>query len=173
MTVQERGAGLGDIFTQNTLSAIKAVCQILGLKSPRTTRGGVRVRHEGGWSRAVPYGNQHTSLEFSSWEATAAHTHTHTHADTHTKVASSFLHMLLCERCSHHRPASGDLSPLSAYPADFLTFRSQLRHRTTPARGSQGQARNTQISPFYTEITLYCHLEEPPPPRYATFACSP
>lgn len=31
LTVQERGAGLGDIFTQNTLSAIKAVCQVLGL----------------------------------------------------------------------------------------------------------------------------------------------
>lgn len=31
MTVQERGAGLGDIFTQNTLSAIKAVCQVLAL----------------------------------------------------------------------------------------------------------------------------------------------
>lgn len=31
LTVQERGAGLGDIFTQNTLRAIKAVCQVLGL----------------------------------------------------------------------------------------------------------------------------------------------
>lgn len=31
LTVQERGAGLGDIFTQNTLSAIKAVCQVLVL----------------------------------------------------------------------------------------------------------------------------------------------
>lgn len=31
MTVQERGEGLGDIFTQNTLSAIKAVCQVLAL----------------------------------------------------------------------------------------------------------------------------------------------
>lgn len=31
LTAQERGAGLGDIFTQNTLSAIRAVCQVLGL----------------------------------------------------------------------------------------------------------------------------------------------
>lgn len=29
--MQERAAGLGDIFTQNTLSAIKAVCQVLAL----------------------------------------------------------------------------------------------------------------------------------------------
>lgn len=31
LTVQERGAGLGDIFTQNTLTAIRVMCQVLDL----------------------------------------------------------------------------------------------------------------------------------------------
>lgn len=46
MTVQERGAGLGDIFTQNTLSAIKAVCQVLALGL--CGRGGALGGRKGG-----------------------------------------------------------------------------------------------------------------------------
>lgn len=48
LTVQERGAGLGDIFTQNTLTAIKVVCQVLDLSlyGPRL-EGGERVRQRG------------------------------------------------------------------------------------------------------------------------------
>lgn len=46
MTVQERGAGLGDIFTQNTLSAIKTVCQVLALGL--CGRGGALGGRKGG-----------------------------------------------------------------------------------------------------------------------------
>lgn len=70
MTVQERGAGLGDIFTQNTLSAIKAVCQVLALGL--CGRGGAlggRKGRGGGWGGVAP------RREFSSWRATGAHTH--------------------------------------------------------------------------------------------------
>lgn len=52
LTVQERGAGLGDIFTQNTLSAIKAVCQVLGLslcgRGGGEKRGGQVLAGRGG-----------------------------------------------------------------------------------------------------------------------------
>lgn len=76
MTVQERGAGLGDIFTQNTLSAIKAVCQVLGL-SLCGREGGLERGHS-------PWRPPHQP-EFSSWEATAAHTCLH--ADAHSRVS--------------------------------------------------------------------------------------
>lgn len=98
LTVQERGAGLGDIFTQNTLSAIKAVCQVLGL-SLCGRGGGAGVRQMGGGEGEWRPPHQ---PEFSSWGATAAHTHMH--ADAHTKV-SSFLLTLLSEHCSHRHPA--------------------------------------------------------------------
>lgn len=53
LTVQERGEGLGDIFTQNTLSAIKAVCQVLGL-SLCGRGGGAGVRQRGGGEGPFP-----------------------------------------------------------------------------------------------------------------------
>lgn len=63
MTVQERGAGLGDIFTQNTLSAIKAVCQVLGLSlCGWWWEEGVRQRGAG-------EGRPSHQAEFSSWQA--------------------------------------------------------------------------------------------------------
>lgn len=51
LTAQERGAGLGDIFTQNILSAIRAVCQVLGPSLCGQGRGG-RVREGRAGSRA-------------------------------------------------------------------------------------------------------------------------
>lgn len=75
LTVQERGAGLGDIFTQNTLSAIKAVCQVLGLSL--CGQGGERGSGKRGEERG------RFSMETTSWEAAAAHTRVR--ADTHTK----------------------------------------------------------------------------------------
>lgn len=47
LTDQERGAGLGDIFTQNTLSAIKFVCQVVDLGLCGRT-GRRRARQMGG-----------------------------------------------------------------------------------------------------------------------------
>lgn len=64
LTVQERGAGLGDIFTQNTLSAIKAVCQVFRPRSLRTRWLGGRLELGGGdggwWRGAIPSGDHHT-----------------------------------------------------------------------------------------------------------------
>lgn len=58
LTVQERGAGLGDIFTQNTLSAIKAVCQVLGLSlCGHGDKGGLA---EEGWRGDIPLGDLNT-----------------------------------------------------------------------------------------------------------------
>lgn len=51
LTVQERGAGLGDIFTQNTLSAIRAVCQVLVRSLCGQTREGFR---HWGWKGLFP-----------------------------------------------------------------------------------------------------------------------
>lgn len=72
MTVQERGEGLGDIFTQNTLSAIKAVCQVLA--QGLCGRGGAL----GGRSGRVCVGEGLRRWiapceEFSSWWATGDH----------------------------------------------------------------------------------------------------
>lgn len=101
LTVQERGAGLGDIFTQNTLSAIKAVCQVLGLSL--CGRGGERGLGKGGCRGAIPHGEHHTNQSSAAGRPQQL-AHTRMHADTHTKV-SSFLYILLGEHCSHHHPA--------------------------------------------------------------------
>lgn len=126
LTVQERGAGLGDIFTQNTLTAIKVVCQVLDL-----SLCGHRVEEGGGhFSLRPPH-------QPESWEARALFAPTHTYIymllNSETKV-SSFLLTFHGKRYSYYRPCTGDLSPLSAYPADFLTFRSQLSVRGRPRR---------------------------------------
>lgn len=80
LTVQERGAGLGDIFTQNTLSAIKAVCQILRLSLCGRGKG-ERGSGKGVAKGCSPLGPPHHP-ELSSWEAAAAHTHTHASMQT-------------------------------------------------------------------------------------------
>lgn len=84
LTVQERGAGLGDIFTQNTLSAIKAVCHVLGLSLCGQGGVGRGGQAKGGEVGAVPNRNQHTTQSSAAGEASSVRTHTHMHAATHT-----------------------------------------------------------------------------------------
>lgn len=81
MTVQERGAGLGDIFTQNTLSAIKALCQVLalGLCGRGGALGGRKERGSGGWRGArspqrVQQLEGHRSSRFSVQMLLSLHT---------------------------------------------------------------------------------------------------
>lgn len=62
LTVQERGARLGDIFTQNTLTAIKIVCQVLdpNLYGPGKGEGKERGVQAGvGVRGAMPHGEHH------------------------------------------------------------------------------------------------------------------
>lgn len=58
LTVQERGAGLGDIFTQNTLTAIKVVCQVLDLSlcGHRVEEGAAA-----NWGGVISLWDHHTS----------------------------------------------------------------------------------------------------------------
>lgn len=95
LTVQERGAGFGDIFTQNTLSAIKAVCQVLGLRLCGWGRG--QGSGKGGWRGAIPRGDHRTNQSSAAGGLQ--------HADALTDVVSYFLLVLLYEHCSHLHPA--------------------------------------------------------------------
>jgi len=103
LTVQERGAGLGDIFTQNTLTAIKVVCQVLDLSlyGHRRRRG---VRQRGG---GIARGDHHTSQSSAAGrphQLTRTHAHTYMLSDAETKI-SSFLLTLHGEHYSHYHPA--------------------------------------------------------------------
>lgn len=69
LAVQERGARLGDIFTQNTLTAIKIVCQVLdpNLCGPGEGEGKEKVQPGVGVRGPMPHG-EHRKLHqnFSS-----------------------------------------------------------------------------------------------------------
>lgn len=136
LTVQERGAGLGDIFTQNTLSAIKAVCQVLGL-SLCGRGGGAGVRQRGGGEGPFP---METTTPTRVQQLGGPQQLTHTYACRRTHKGFFFPAYTAQWTLLTSSPCAGDLSPPSAYPADFLTFRSQLWHMAILTRVTQREA---------------------------------